>query len=427
MSAKVEKLGNSKVIITVAVDNTKLETEVKNVFDKNKGNIELKGFRKGHVPFDRYVAAKGKRDLYEDAVYELLNDDFRDAVTANDLKIAFEPKIIVPWDEVGQGKNFDVKIEVVLFPEVKLGEYKNVEVEKMPVEVTDAEIQGQIKQFLMSETEILPKEEGSLELGDTAVFDFEGFVDNEPFEGGKAENYNLEIGSGQFIPGFEDQMVGMKTGEEKDVNVTFPEGYQAENLSGKPAVFKVKLHEIKYSKTPELTDEVVAKISEDEEVKTVEALTASITKDLTEKKETASKNKLIDDVVDAVTNNATFEIPEEMVAYERTRIIDQTVSQYGMDLDMFISLTGQDKATFEAEMTVHAERRLKHNLVIDQVSKDENVEATKEEIAAKFTEYAAKYNMSEDQIKDQLSEVDAKYEVIFQKTIDFLVDSANVK
>ena len=283
----------------------------------------------------------------------------------------------------------------------------------------------ELKKLLEQNAELVLKEAGSLEKGDTAIFDFAGSVDGELFEGGTAENYELKIGSGQFIPGFEEQMIGMNVGEEKDLKVTFPEEYQAENLKGKDAIFKVKLHEMKVKELPELTDEFVAEL-EKEGINTVEELKADTLKTLTDSLVQRNRNAKIDFAVNEASKNASLEIAEEMVIEERNRLVDnvtQQAKQYNLELEQYLQFSGIDKAEFDANMMKDAEKSLTYNLVVEAVGVKEGIEATEEEVNAKYDEIAAQYNMGIEQVKAAVNEAAIKQEVVYKKTLDFLADS----
>jgi trigger factor len=347
------------------------------------------------------------------------------AVTDHALDVVAQPKIDLDITAIERGKDFTYVAEVAVKPEITLGAYKGLTMTKPQEEVTDADVDAELAKLREQNAELVLKEEGTLEDGDTAIFDFEGFLDGTPFDGGKAENYELKIGSGQFIPGFEEQMIGMAIGEEKDLNVTFPEQYQAENLAGKDVVFHVKLHEMKVRELPELTDEFVKDLDK-EGIETVEQLREDARKRLSEQLVSKNKNAKIDFAVTEATNNATFELPKEMIVEEKNRLLDnvaQQAKQYNLDLDTYLQFSGITREDFEANLMKDAERSLSYNLVIEAIGTAEGIAATEEEREAKYQELADQYNMGLEQVKAAVNDDAIDNEVIYRKTIDFLVDN----
>ena len=427
--AKIENLSPSRVKIEIDITKEQFEHGLDHAFDKIKDDVEIKGFRKGKVTRKIYEQHKGVESLYEEALNHIIQETYYDAIQEHNLEVVAQPKIDLDITKIEKGKDFTYTATVATKPEVKLGEYKGFEYEKEVEEVTEEEIDKAIEGLLNQNAELIIKEEGTLEKTDTAVFDFEGFVDGETFEGGKAENHELQIGSGQFIPGFEDQMVGMKTGEERDINVKFPEDYQAENLKGKDAVFKTKLHEIKFKQVPELNDEFVKDLDR-EGIDTVDGLKAAEKQKLVDQKQQTSQNKAIDFAVDQAAQNAEIEIPQEMIDNEKNRMLDNTkrqAQQYGLDFETYLSFSGMNQEQFEAQLMKDAERSIRYNLTIEAISKEEGIEATEEEVTAKFDELAKQYNMEVDQIKSQVNPEAVSQEVVFRKTIDMLVDALKTK
>lgn len=423
--AKVDTISGSKVRIEIEVSAHHFEHGLDHAFEAVKEDVELKGFRKGKVPREMYEKKFGVESLYEEAINHVLQETYVNAVTEHNIEVVSQPKIDLDITKIERGKPFTYVAEVAVKPEITLGEYKGLKMEKQPEEVTEEDITTELEKLREQNAELVLKEEGTLENGDTAIFDFEGFVDGEPFDGGKAENYELKIGSGQFIPGFEEQMVGLAVGEEKDVNVTFPENYQAENLKGKDAVFKVKLHEMKVRELPELNDDFVKELDK-EGIETVEALKEDAKKRLEEALVTKNKNARIDFVVTEATNNATFELPEAMIVDEKNRLVDnvaQQAKQYNLDLDTYLQFSGVTREEFEKNLMKDAERSLSFNLVIEAIGKAEGIAATEEEREAKYQELSDQYNMGLEQVKAAVNDYAVDSEVIYRKTIDFLVDS----
>ncbi len=427
--AKIEKLSKSRVKIEIDVSKEQFEHGLDHAFDKVKEDVEIKGFRKGKVTRKIYEQHKGVESLYEEALNHIIQDTYYDAIEAHNLEVVAQPKIDLDITKIERGKDFSYTATVAVKPEVKLGTYKGFEYEKESVDVSDEEIDKAMESLLNQNAELIIKEDGVLEKNDTAVFDFEGFVDGEAFEGGKAENHELQIGSGQFIPGFEDQMIGMKPGEERDVNVKFPDDYQAENLKGKDAVFKTKLHEIKFKQVPELNDAFVKDLDR-EGIDTVVGLKDAEKLKLVQQKEQTSQNKAIDFAVDQAAQNAEIEIPQEMIENEKNRMLDNTkrqAQQYGLDFETYLQFSGMNQEQFEAQLLKDAERSIRYNLTIEAIAKEENVEATDEEVESKFEELSKQYNMDVEQIKTQVNPDAVRQEVIFRKTIDWLVDTLKTK
>ncbi len=427
--AKLEKVNGSHVKLTIDVTPEQFEHGLDHAFEKIKDEVEIKGFRKGKVTRKVYEQHKGVESLYEEALNHVIGETYYQAVQEHDVHVVAQPKIDLDITKVEKGKGFTYTAEVAVKPELELGEYKGFEYDEEEINVTDEEIEAEMERLLGQNAELVIKEDGELEKSDTAVFDFEGFVEGEPFEGGKAENHEMVIGSGQFIPGFEDQMIGMKPGEQKDVVVTFPEDYQAENLKGKEATFKTKLHEIKVKETPELTDEFVKDLDK-AGIETVDELKTDTINTLKKQKEEQSRNKAIDFAVDQAAQNAKVDIPEEMIEEEKRRMMDNAkrqAQQYGIDFDTYLQLTGTDKETFEQNMEKDAKRSILYNLTIEAIAEKEGIDATEEEIKENYEDLSKQYNMTVDQIKQQVNDAAIKQQIVFKKTIDFLVDQLKTK
>ncbi len=423
--SKVDKLSGSKVRIEIEVSADQFEHGLSHAFEAIKGDVEVKGFRKGKVTRKIFEQHYGVESLYEEAINHVLQETYIGAVTEHGVEVVAQPKIDLDVTKVEQGKGFKYVAEVAVKPEVTLGEYKGLKMPKQTTEVTEDQVTTELQKLQEQNAELVLKEEGTLENGDTAIFDFEGFVDGEAFEGGKAENYELKIGSGQFIPGFEEQMLGMNLGEEKDLTVTFPEEYQAENLKGKDAVFKVKLHEMKVRELPELNDDFVKEL-EKEGINTVEELKADTLKKLEEALEQQNKNAKIDFAVAEAAKNASYELPEEMIEEEKNRLMDnvaQQAKQYNLELDTYLQFSGVSKEDFEKNLLKDAERSISYNLVVEAIGKAEEMTVTDEEREAKFEEIAKQYNMGLEQVKAAVQPYAVDSEVIYRKTIDFLVEN----
>jgi trigger factor len=426
--AKIDKISGSKVRIEIEVSKEQFEHGLDHAFNHVKEEVEVKGFRKGSVPRAIFEQKYGVESLYEEAINHCIQDTYVEAITSENIMVVAQPKIDLDITKVKRGESFIYVAEVAVKPEVTLGEYKNLKFAKLSDIVLPITVDVEINKLLEQNANLVLKEEGKLEEGNTAIFDFEGFTDGEPFEGGKAENYELLIGSGQFIPGFEKQMVGMALGEEKVVEVTFPKEYQSENLKGKDATFNVKLHEMKVKELPELNDEFVAELGR-EGIKTVEDLKADTLKTLQSSLELKNKNSLIDFVVAEAASNASFVLPEEMILEEKKRLMDnvtQQAKQYNLDLDTYLQYTGIAKDEFEKNLMKDAEKSLGFNLVIEEIAKVEEITATDEERELKYEEIGAQYKMDITQVKAAVNVEAVNQEVAYRKTIDFLVENLDI-
>lgn len=421
---KVDKIANNRVKFTFNVTVDEFKEGLEYAYDQVKEDIEIKGFRKGNVPMKVYVNKFGVETLYEEALNHVFHHKYYEAVANEEYQLVGNPKPVVDFNNVTDKEEFEIALESAIKPEVELGEYKNIEVAKKEDKASEEEVEGRLNQLLSSNVQLEPKEEGNLEEGDTAIFDFEGFHNGEPFEGGKAENHELEIGSNQFIPGFEVQMVGMKVGEEKEINVTFPEQYHSEDLAGQDAVFKVKLHDIKVKVTPELNDEWVKSLEREE--KTLDELKAALTKEIEESKKNQNKNIAIDEALTKIADKTKVDIPEEMIDYEvnqQLNNIENQAKQYGMDFATYVSLTGMTEEDLKARVKEDSEKKVLNSLIIEAISKAENFEVTKEDIASKYEEVAKMYQMEVAEVKQHLSDELISRDIEFAKAIDFIYDN----
>jgi trigger factor len=426
MSVKWEKLEGNEGVLTVEVDAEKVNEGLDAAFKKVVKNIAIPGFRKGKVPRVIFEKRFGVEALYQDALDILLPEAYAKAVEEAGIEPVDVPKIDIEQMEKGKSLIFTAKVTVK--PEVKLGQYKGLEVEKMDDTVTDEDVENELKRLQENYAELVVKEDGKVENGDTAVIDFEGFVDGEPFEGGKAENYSLEIGSGTFIPGFEDQLIGMQAGEEKEIEVTFPEEYHAKELAGKPATFKVKVHEIKEKRLPALDDEFAKDV--DDEVETLEQLKDKIRKRLEEMKKNEAEAALRDAVVEKAAENAEIDIPEVMVKNETDRMLrefDQRLQMQGLNLELYYQFSGQDEAALREQMKEDAEKRVRVALTLEAIAKAENIQVTEEEVNEELEKMAKAYNLEVEKLKELLGNLDGvKEDLKWRKTIDFLVENSKV-
>ncbi|MFD1203972.1 MULTISPECIES: trigger factor [Sporosarcina] len=426
MSVKWEKEEGNKGILTVTVPAEKVDAALDEAFKKVVKQVQAPGFRKGKMPRKMFERMYGVEALYNDALDIILPEVYSNALDEAEVEPIAQPEIDV--EQMEKGKELIFKAHIQLKPEVKLGDYKGLEVKRQETEVTDEEIEEQLKDRQQAFAEMVVKEDGAVENGDTVNLDFEGFVDGEAFEGGKAEGYDLEIGSNSFIPGFEEQMVGMKMGEEKDIELTFPEEYHAAELAGKPAVFKVKVNEIKSKEIPELDDELAKEI--DEEVESLDALRSKLKEKTAEEKKAASETALRDDLVEAAARNAEMDIPEVMVDSEVDRMMNdfaQRLQMQGMNLDLYFQFSGQDEDALRAQMRDDALSRVRVSLTLEAIGKEENIEVTEEEINEELQKMSEQFGMEIDQIKQTLGGTQVlENDLRFNKTVEFLVENAKV-
>ncbi|KAA6448713.1 trigger factor [Bacillus swezeyi] len=423
MSVKWEKQEGNEGVLTVEVDADTFNKALDDAFKKVVKQVSIPGFRKGKVPRGLFEQRFGVEALYQDALDILLPVEYPKAIEEAGIEPVDRPEIDV--EKIEKGENLIFTAKVTVKPEVKLGEYKGLGIEKDDTAVTDEDVQNELKSLQERQAELVVKEDGKVAEGDTVVLDFEGFVDGEAFEGGKAENYSLEIGSGSFIPGFEDQLAGLEAGAEKDVEVTFPEEYHAEDLAGKPAVFKVKIHEIKTKELPELDDEFAKDV--DEEVETLAELTEKTKKRLEEAKENEADAKLREELVTKAAENAEADIPQAMIDTELDRMMkefEQRLQMQGMNLELYFQFSGQDENALKEQMKEDAGKRVKSNLTLEAIAKAENLQVTDEEVEEELSKMAEAYNMPVENIKQAIGSTDGmKEDLKVRKAIDFLVEN----
>lgn len=423
MSAKWEKQEGNVGILTFEVSKEDFDKALDRAFKKVVKDIQIPGFRKGKIPRKLFEQRFGVESLYQDAVDDVLPEAYAKAVEETDIFPVAQPEVDI--EQIEKGKPLIFKAKVTVKPEVKLGEYKGLEVKEQKIEVTDEEVNEAIEAEREKFAELVIKEEGKVEEGNTVVIDFEGFMDGVAFEGGKGENHSLEIGSGEFIPGFEEQLIGKESGEEVDVEVTFPEEYHAKELAGKDAVFKVKIHEIKVKELPELDDEFAKDV--DDEVETLEELKAKKKAQLLEQKEQAAENEKREALIEQAANNAEIDIPEVMIEHEVEHMLQdfkQRLQMQGMTFEMYSQFTGQDEEALKEQMREDAEKRVKVNLTLEAIAEAENIEATDEDVEQEFNKMAEMYGMEVEQLKQMFgpNTESIKADLKFTKTIDFLVE-----
>ena len=427
MSLQVEKLENNMAKLTIEVAAEELEKAIQAAYQKNKNKISVPGFRKGKVPRQVIEKMYGKEVFYEDAANALIPDAYEKALDECEESIVSSPKIEVT--QIEAGKPFIFTAEVALKPEVKLGKYKGVKVDKIAVEVTEDEVNAEIERERESNARTVEVEGRAIENGDIATIDFEGFVDGVAFEGGKGENYPLTIGSGSFIPGFEEQLVGKNKDEEVDVNVTFPEDYHAEELKGKAALFKVAIKEVKTKELPELDDEFAAEVSEFD---TLAEYKEDIQKKLTDKKEKEARNAKEEAVIDAIIADSAMDIPEAMLETQQRQMVDefaQRLQMQGLSLQQYFQFTGLDAQKMLDQVKPQAERRIKSRLVLEAIVAAEGITATDEDYENEIARMAEVYNMETDKVKELLGDNEnAKKQILddlaITKAADFVVAEA---
>ncbi|MCM3455390.1 trigger factor [Heyndrickxia oleronia] len=424
MSAKWEKLEGNQGVLTVEVDADTVKAGLDEAFKKVVKQVNVPGFRKGKMPRGMFEQRFGVESLYQDALDVILPDAYAKAIEETGIEPVDRPEIDI--EQMEKGKELIFKATVTVKPEVKLGEYKGLEVEKFDTEVTDEDVENELKTLQERHAELVLKEEGVAEDGDTVVIDFEGFVDGEAFEGGKAENYSLVLGSNSFIPGFEEQLVGVKAGEEKDVEVTFPEEYHAAELAGKPATFKVTVHEIKTKELPELDDEFAKDV--DSEVETLAELKEKTKANLEHSKEHEAEHAVQDAVVEKATENAEMDIPEAMITTEVDRMMQefaQRLQMQGMNLELYFQFSGQDEQALREQMKEDATKRVRMNLTLEAIAEAEKIEVSDEEAEEEITKMSGMYNMSVEDIKNALGGLDTvKKDVKIRKAVEFLVQNS---
>ena len=389
-------------------------------FKKLNKKAKIDGFRPGKAPRSMYEKNYGVQSIYSEAMNTLLDEKYKELVIKDKIFPIIEPIVnIVKIDE----KELEVNIVLVTEPEVTLGEYKNLKVKKEKVKVTKEEVEHEIHHLVENYAELVTKE-GKVENGDIAVIDFEGFKDDVAFEGGKGENYSLEIGSNTFIPGFEEQLIGMTAGEEKDINVTFPEDYHAEDLKGAPVVFKVKVNEVKEVKIPELDKEFFEDLGM-EGIDTKEALEAQVKENITASKEAKAEDKYIEALLDEIAKTTEVDVPETMVNDETDRMVEQfaqNIAMQGISIEQFYQYTNSNKEALKDQYKEEALKRIKYRLILEAIIKEEKIKVTDKEVDAEVEEIAKKYNMTKEEVKKQYGDTTdyIKYDLEVKKAFDLI-------
>ena len=425
MSLQVEKLENNMAKLTIEVPADDLEKALQSAYMKQKNKIAMPGFRKGKVPRQMIEKMYGPEIFYDDAANALIPKAYSEAYEECELEIVSRPEINVV--QIEKGKSFIFTADVATKPEVKLGEYKGLEVDKVSTRVTQKEVDAKIQEEAEKNAREVVVTDRAVADGDEVILDFEGFVDGEAFEGGKGENYPLTIGSGSFIPGFEEQLVGAEAEKEVEVKVTFPEDYHAEELKGKEAVFKCTVHEIKAKELPELDDEFASEVSEFD---TLDDLKTDIKAKIKEQKVNDGKRAQEDAAVDAIIESAKMDLPEAMVDTQARQMLDefaQRMQQQGLTLDQYMQFTGMTADKMMDELRPQAEKRIKTRLVLEAIAKAENIEITDEKLDEEIAKMAEAYQMEADKLKSFMGDKEKeqmKQDMAVQEAITFVVDNA---
>ena len=427
MSVRVEKLEKNMAKLTVEVSAEDFKAAIKKAFNKNKNRFAIPGFRKGKAPQAMIEKMYGEGVFYEDAADEAINASYAEAMKESGLDIVSRPEVTI--EKIGKDEPFVYSALVAVKPEVTLGQYKGVEVEKADASVSAEDVEAELKKVQEQNARLLTVEDRGVEDGDQTVIDFEGFVDGKGFEGGKAEDYPLTIGSHSFIDTFEEQLIGKKIGEECEVNVTFPTEYHAADLAGKPATFKVTVKEIKVKELPELNDEFASEVSEFD---TLDEYKKDVEKKLAEKKEIEANSKNEDAVVAKVVENATMEIPDKMIDAQAENMVQdmaRRMQSQGLSLDMYLKYTGMTVEQMKEQARPDAEKRIRTRLVLEAVAKAENIQISDEKVDEEVAKMAEAYKMEVEKLKSYMSESDVKQmkeDLAVQQAVDLLVAEAKL-
>jgi trigger factor len=426
MKASWEKIEKNVGVLDIEVEAEQVAAALDKAFKKVVQKVNVPGFRKGKVPRSIFESKFGVESLYQEALDIVVPEAYVEAVGETGIHPVDRPEVDV--EQFGKGQVLKFKAKVVVKPEVELGEYKGIELEAKETAVTEEEINEELDKLQKRHAELVPVEEGAVENGDTVSIDFEGFVDGVAFEGGKAEKYSLEIGSGSFIPGFEEQLIGLNKGEEKDITVNFPENYHSEDLKGKEAVFKIHLHDIKRKNLPALDDEFAKDVSEFE---TLEEFKSDLSKNLQTRKESELQRNKEAEVVEKAAAAAQIDIPEVMIDNEAAQMVkefENRLRSQGMNLEMYSQFTGQNEDALKEQMRGDAEKRVRNNLVLEAIAKAEGIEASEEDINAELENMSKMYQRPADELRAILSAngnlSDLTHDLVVKKTVDFLLENS---
>lgn len=425
MSVQVENLEKNMVKLTIEVSPDKVEEALKAAYNKQKSKISVPGFRKGKVPMAMVEKMYGPEIFFEDAANLMMQEAYPAAVEESGVDIVSQPTVDVV--QIEKGKSFIFTAEVAKRPEVKLGKYEGVTVTKIDTTVTDDEVAEALEKERNNNARTITVEDRAVEMGDTAVIDYEGFVDGAAFEGGKGDNYSLVIGSHSFIDTFEDQLVGRNTGDDVEVNVTFPAEYHAADLAGKPAVFKVKINEIKAKELPELNDEFASDVSEFE---TLEEYKESLKKNLAETKENSAKRTKEDEAIKKIIDKSEMDIPEAMIDSQVQNMIQefaQRLAQQGLSFDQYMQFSGVTMDKMKEQVRPEAITRIQSSLVLEQIAKEQNFEITDADVDAEIEKMAEAYKMEADKLKEYMGDSEResmKRDIAIEKAVNFIMDNA---
>lgn len=425
MSVQVEKLEKSMAKLTIEVSAADFDAAINKVYQKTRAKIALPGFRKGKAPRAMIERMYGKAVFYEDAANEVIPDAYENAANESGLDIVAQPSIDVV--QIESGKDFIFTATVAVKPEITLGEYKGIEVEKKTAEVSEEELQAEVDKVRENNARVITVDDRAVEDGDMTTIDFDGYIDGEPFEGGKGTDYPLTIGSHSFIDNFEEQLIGKKIGEEAEIHVTFPENYQAEELQGKPAVFKVTVKEIKVKELPELDDEFAQDVSDFD---TMDEYRDDLKKKLLENQEEALKRETEEDIVNKIIENSEMEIPEPMVdaqVRQMSQEFAQRIQAQGLSLQQYMQFTGMTPEKMTEEMKPQALKRIQSRLVLEAVVDAEKIETTEEDFEKELDQMASMYQMEKDKLRELIGEDEEKQirmDLAVQKAVEFVVDAA---
>lgn len=425
MNTKVENLENSMVKLTIEVDANLFEKGMQFAYNKNKGKINMQGFRKGKVPRKVIEKVYGPEVFYEDAANHVIPEAYDKAVEESGLEVVSRPSIDV--EQIESGKPFIFTAEVAIKPEIELGEYKGLKVSKQEISVTEDDVTEELNRTREQNARLIDVTDRPVIDGDQTTIDFEGFIDGEPFEGGKGENYDLTIGSHSFIDTFEEQLIGKSIGEQVEINVTFPEDYQQESLQGKPAMFKVEVKSIKVKELPELDDELAQDVSDYE---TLDEYKVNIKETIKERKENEAKKAKQDEIVKVAIEKTPIELPEPMVDLEAENMtyeFAQRLQHQGLNLEQYFQFTGQNMETLKETMKKDAESKIKLRLILEAIAKVEGLEVSEEDYQAEMEKMAGMYNMEIDKLKENIGEEEKssiKQDMLNQKALELMIEEA---
>ncbi len=427
MNVKVEKKENSKVEIEFTMDKKQFEEELEKAYKQNAKKFKVPGFRAGMVPRAIVEQTYGESVLYEFVIENTVDDAYRTAVVENNLEIVSRPELDIK--QIGKDKDFIFVVNVCVKPEATVKDYKGIEVKKVSTRVTKKDVDAELEKIREKNARIVTVEDRELKSGDISIIDFEGFTDGKAFEGGKAENFELTIGSGQFIPGFEDQMIGMKVNEERDINVKFPEEYHVKDLAGKDATFKVKLHEIKEKVLPEIDDEFAKDVSEFDNL---EDYKKDLNKKIKADKENHAKIDMEQEAIDKFIEKVEVTIPEEMIDSEVDKMIEEmnaNLSYQGLNIDQYLQYMGTTLDEYKKQMRDQAQRRIKLDLGLEYVAKEEKVEVEEKDIDEKIKELAAQYGNKDDEslLKNENARNYMRQQLVYEKTMKVITDNIVTK